>query len=182
MRLLKEALGILGALVVLMVIVAFVSPKAARGVAAALVQVVNTPTTAVPTVAAPAATQIYNSQCQSSDVASVSSFSYLYCTFSPAIPAGQTLFIQTMSILTNSTGGDPEAGWISSSTEPLYLPQLYIPLVREATSAAGDFWAGALGGSFAVPGPASPSCVAFMNANVSGSVSCVITGYLAPAQ
>jgi hypothetical protein len=40
MRLLKEALGIVGALVVLAVIVAFVAPNRARAVAATLVQVV----------------------------------------------------------------------------------------------------------------------------------------------
>jgi hypothetical protein len=47
MRLLKEALGILGALVVLAVIVAFVAPNTARAVAATLVQIVPGNTTHV---------------------------------------------------------------------------------------------------------------------------------------
>jgi hypothetical protein len=47
MRLLKEALGILGAFVVLAVIVAFVAPNRARAVAATLVQIVPGTTTHV---------------------------------------------------------------------------------------------------------------------------------------
>jgi hypothetical protein len=47
MRLLKEALGVLGALVVLAVIVAFVAPNRARAVAATLVQIVPGTTTHV---------------------------------------------------------------------------------------------------------------------------------------
>jgi hypothetical protein len=47
MRLLKQALGLLAALVVLAVIVAFVAPKRARAVAAALVQIVPGTTTHV---------------------------------------------------------------------------------------------------------------------------------------
>jgi hypothetical protein len=47
MRLLKEALGVLGALVVLAVIVAFLAPNRARAVAATLVQIVPGNTTHV---------------------------------------------------------------------------------------------------------------------------------------
>jgi|SRR5580700_9132196 hypothetical protein len=47
MRLLKETLGVLGALVVLAVIVAFVAPNRARAVAATLVQIVPGNTTHV---------------------------------------------------------------------------------------------------------------------------------------
>jgi len=47
MRLFKEALGVLGALVVLAVIVAFVAPNRARAVAATLVQIVPGNTTHV---------------------------------------------------------------------------------------------------------------------------------------
>jgi hypothetical protein len=47
MRLLKQALGVLGALVVLAVIVAFVAPKKAHALAAALVQIVPGTTTHV---------------------------------------------------------------------------------------------------------------------------------------
>ena len=47
MRLLKEALGVLGALVVLAVMVAFVAPSRARAVAATLVQIVPGNTTHV---------------------------------------------------------------------------------------------------------------------------------------
>ena len=49
MKLLKEALGVLGALVVLMAIVALVAPKRAHAVVAALVQVTNTNSNPVPT-------------------------------------------------------------------------------------------------------------------------------------
>ena len=50
MKLLRQALAVLGALVVLMAIVALVAPKRARAVVAALVQVTNTETNPVPTI------------------------------------------------------------------------------------------------------------------------------------
>lgn len=48
MRLLKRALAVLGAFVVVAAIAAVVAPKAARGIAAALVQVTNTSANPVP--------------------------------------------------------------------------------------------------------------------------------------
>jgi len=48
MRLLKQAVGVLGTLVVLIVIAAVVMPKAAHGIVATMVQVVNTPSQPVP--------------------------------------------------------------------------------------------------------------------------------------
>lgn len=54
MKLLKQALAVLGAFVVFAAIAALVAPKAARGIAAAIVQVNNTAANPVPTVAAEA--------------------------------------------------------------------------------------------------------------------------------
>jgi hypothetical protein len=54
MKLLKQAVAVLGAFVVFAAIAALVAPKAARGIAVALVQVTNTPANPVPTVAAEA--------------------------------------------------------------------------------------------------------------------------------
>jgi hypothetical protein len=48
MRLLKQAMGVLATLVVVLVIAALVMPKAAHGIAATLVQVVNTSANPVP--------------------------------------------------------------------------------------------------------------------------------------
>ena len=51
MRLLKEAAGVLGALVVVAVIVAFIAPKRTHALVAALVQVTNTSANPVPVTA-----------------------------------------------------------------------------------------------------------------------------------
>ncbi len=51
MRILKQAVGVLGTLVVVIVIAALVMPKAAHGIVATLVQVVNTSANPVPTLA-----------------------------------------------------------------------------------------------------------------------------------
>jgi hypothetical protein len=51
MRLLKQALAILGTVVVMAGVVALVAPKAAQGIVATLVQVANTPANPVPTQA-----------------------------------------------------------------------------------------------------------------------------------
>ncbi len=48
MRILKQAVGVLGTLAVIGVIAAVVMPKAAQGIVATLVQVVNTPANPVP--------------------------------------------------------------------------------------------------------------------------------------
>src|SRR5579871_298652 len=75
-------------------IVTIISPRAVHAITAAMVQVVNTPTNALPTVHAPAASQLYSSYCYGS-------FSNPYpnsasCQLA-AVPAGQSLVIETVS-------------------------------------------------------------------------------------
>jgi hypothetical protein len=95
MRLLKQALGVLGALVVLAVIVAFVAPKKAHALAATLVQIVPGSTTHV-------------GQNESQLVALICSEGNSYCseespagsldpTTSYAVPTGSTLIVTDYS-------------------------------------------------------------------------------------
>jgi hypothetical protein len=74
MRMLKQALGVLGALVLLAVIVAFVAPNRARAVAATLVQIVPGNTTHV-------------GQNQGALVSLYCEYGYEYCV--PVTPEGQ---------------------------------------------------------------------------------------------
>lgn len=87
MRLLKQALAVLGAFVVFLAIAALVAPKAARGVAAALVQVTNTSANPVPTVATdnPAA-QPFQSFSTGSQL-----------LFGVSVPVGKRLVIENIS-------------------------------------------------------------------------------------
>jgi len=63
MRFAKRLLMGVGAAVLAGLLGVAIAPKAAHAVVAALVQVVNTPTSAIPTVLAPAASNIYISSC-----------------------------------------------------------------------------------------------------------------------
>jgi hypothetical protein len=97
MRLLKEALGVLGALVVVALIMAFAAPKRAHALVAALVQVTNTPANPVSTLAADAATAfVASGQCSFSSSnhsnTNVCEIQTIY-----TVPAGQVAVIDSYS-------------------------------------------------------------------------------------
>jgi hypothetical protein len=91
MRLLKQAVGVLGTLVVVVVIAALVMPKAAHGIVATLVQVVNTPANPVPN------RDVDNPAFQPFQASCTSFFNgqpaVAVCNL-PAVPNGQRLVIE----------------------------------------------------------------------------------------
>jgi hypothetical protein len=86
--------------------------------------IANTPTTAVPTVAAPAASQLYESSC----TGFFNGGSAIIYTFAPP-PAGHTLFIETASILYSSTSGQvPVSALIANANNGFSIA---IPMVQQ---------------------------------------------------
>lgn len=117
MRLLKQALAVLGAFVVFAAIAALVAPKAARGVAAALVQVTNTSADPVPTVAAEAFNSFdANGYCQFYGTDFNGAFNTNFndfCLLDPiyTVPAGKIAVIEHASgrCIVDAGGGIREA-------------------------------------------------------------------------
>jgi hypothetical protein len=182
MRLLKQTMAILGSLMVIGVIVAAVAPKTAQAIVSTFVQVTNTPTTAVPTVIAPAASQLYGSSCG----AEMEGPGLANCSFTP-VPAGQTLIAETLSIrvleVGAATASTPYWNGLTANNALLYVP--LFPQGGDGSTAPA--FTGAFSGRLEIAGSntsAPPAC--FLNFSGSGTVenqfSCFLTGYLVPAQ
>jgi len=140
------------------------------------VQVENTPTSAVPTVAAPAASQLYTAQCTGGYNGSFNA----QCTF-PLVPAGQTLFIETESIRsTSEPGADPTEAFLAVG------PEIFVPMIQQASlpGFADNFTGTVAGKVFSRGGTTGPICIVNLNKNsiTGGGITCSISGYLAPAQ
>ena len=176
-------------------LIAKASPRAVHAVTAALVQIVNTPTNAVPSIHAPAASQLYHGVCYGYWQVALVGGSYnatAHCSL-PAIGSGQILFIEQVSASTGTAIGsvpdgvtlyDPTAG--SSNF-------VFVPLLKQATIGAFDVYMGNAGGvRVGFPGPTQPTCTADVagsggtsmppSEGIGGRLTCSISGYLTPAQ
>jgi hypothetical protein len=136
--------------------------------------IANTPTTAVPTVAAPAASQLYESSC----TGFFNGGSGMICTFAPP-PAGHTLFIETASIRSSPTSGQaPVNALIKNTNNGVSGVSIAIPMVQQG----GGSFTGTLAGRIWVKAGETPTCSVLQNNNDSGGALCSIIGYLVPAQ
>ena len=165
----------IGALALIASLMDFAAPKAVHAAAALLVEVANTPTSSVPMVAAPAASQLYSSSCTNY----WSGGSGIGCFFAPP-PAGKTLFIETMSIssVTDSAAVGPAEAEINSNNGSGY--SVYIPMVQQV---GGSYFVGTVAGRMWVKAGESPDCfVQSWGNSQSGGITCNAIGYLAPAQ
>src|SRR5271170_5213996 len=105
----KRFLMVAGAGALAGILAIAIAPKTAHALVAALVQVANTPSSAVPVLYAPAASNVYFAMCENF----VNGFAGS-CTLSP-VPAGRTLVIEAASIATSKPGGsDPFKADITS--------------------------------------------------------------------
>ena len=107
MRILKQAVGAMGTLVVVIVIAAMVMPKAAHGIVATLVQVVNTSANPVPTAATEARNSfdvtglcIFNPS--RPDVCALSGTTPIY-----TVPTGRIAVVETFSGVCVTDNGTP---------------------------------------------------------------------------
>jgi|SRR5580658_9519544 hypothetical protein len=185
MRFAKRLLMIAGAVALAGILGLAIAPKAAHALVAALVQVVNSPTTAVPTVLAPAASNIYLSICSVGYNGATGNV----CDFS-AVPPGQTLVVTALTIWSESTpGADPQLAQLALPVYPAGPFWFAVPMVRQASSSTYDYYAGTLAGPILIPAgtwPFSPGpqCQVFLNGASTTSNSqfqCTISGYLVPS-
>jgi len=192
MNIAKKVVSALGGIFLAALLIAALAPKAAHGLVAALVQIVNTPTSAVPAMLATGAGQLYQSNCD----ATWSSSEFVSCTLG-AVPAGYTLFIETVSIHSESDIGDdlrwaflttqtsapyPHSGETPSSPVPpsmdgIGAATVYVPLTKGANFGIHDL-AGTV--SARVWSSGSPVCGAVLKSpSTDGEMDCTVWGYLA---
>jgi len=177
MRLLKQAVAVVGMVVVVAVIAMFVAPKAVRAVPDTLVLVENTPTTAIPVVTAPAAAKNYNYVCSLTG-----GLEYYECTF-PDFPAGEALRVESFSMIVYSKDASAflktaYLGINVLNTNP--TPKIFIPMAP-LPGYAGPTYTGAIAAGMVLRD--TPGCfVDFYPYSYSlFSGKCTITGYLIPA-
>lgn len=146
MRLLKQAMAVLGTVVVIALLVALVTPKTAHAIIATAVQVVNTSANPAATLDnSKAASQIVELVCLVASAEQTTS-----CEQETAanefsgfmVPAGQTLIITSVDIQTGPAGpgfaavdlsqkpGGPREEWVvpSTNTTQLQFPSSGIPI------------------------------------------------------
>jgi hypothetical protein len=168
---LRKSLLPAAGVVAVALLIAVASPRAVHAVAAALVQIVNTPATAVPILHAPAASQLYNHSC----VVSFSGNSSSYCHL-PTVPTGQTLFVETVSFWGHiGVGTGVYEAYLGNGTADglLYVPvsQQYPGFVEGTLSAKAFYGAGS-----------TPMCSMSLDQTTGNNFRCYVFGYLAPAQ
>ena len=152
-----------------------IAPKTAHALVAALVQVSNTPTAAVPVVHAPAATTVYFATCEGFFSGSAGSS----CTMPPT-PADRTLVIEAASIITQTgVGSDPSNAFIYTSN---LGPFFSIPMQLQSPQDLIDNYTGQLQGRITIPAipgfGLTPSCGVDLGRNASvGEFYCTINGY-----
>ena len=175
MNYLRKSLLPVAALAASVLMISMAGPRVVRAAAAALVQIVNTTANAVPAVHAPAANQIYQNSCGKHYDAAVMAQCQL-----PAVAAGQTLFLETVSMSSFSGTGSNVVRAVLNYSDG--LPAVYVPMVQQGTF--GNF-SGAVAGRMVVKAGLAPVCeVDLDNAPPSGTpnMTCVVHGYLAPVQ
>ncbi len=175
MRLAKSMLLSIGAMALIALLTTLIAPKAVRAAAEALVQVANTPTTAVPAVEAPAASQIYYGYCEGF----FNDSNFAGCSF-PTVPSGQTLFVETASIqVAPSIAGNQPVQSDVRTPYSIGTPVLFLPVAQRAS---GDY-DGTVGGRVPFPAGSQPWCQTYVaSSGDAGSVTCSVWGYLAPAE
>src|SRR5262249_32949074 len=99
------------------------------------------------------------------------------CNF-PTVPIGQTLFVESLTINSQSSlGADPNQARISNGSV-----SAYIPMIRQASAFGADFFIGAMAGRISFLEGETPECAVFLAASSNAGITCSLYGYLAPAQ
>lgn len=200
-----KMLAVILSAVLLLFVGAMFGPRTAHALVATLVQVANTPTTAIPTVQAPAASALQVTSC----IGSFNGTGFASCALSPGVPAGKTLIAEAVSIESITyAGADPSDAFVSTGPPVLgpVSPILYIPMFRQSTTnfpatststnpllefaistARGYFpndtfignWSGTL---LSIP-PVGTAlfCNVDLSGNSYGAFICTVSGYLVPA-
>jgi hypothetical protein len=128
MNLTRKALTTLGGVFLAALLLVALAPRAARGVAAALVQVANTTSNPVPTYDV-APLNPFESTCSALELIGTEDFGVAECQISP--PTGKRLVVQTVGVTANiPSSARVTSGFLSataagnSATMPLGVPVL----------------------------------------------------------
>lgn len=179
MNILRKAMVPAASVAAIVLVIAVATPRAVHAVVATLVDVANTPTSAVPTVLAPAASRLYSSSCSGTFGVSAT---FATCDFE-TVPAGETLIVETESIFAGvDYGVGLQFAQISNGTTILRMP-----LVLQSSGANGgsDQYVAALTARIWVKAQQTPQCEVLLtgfNSDSFNNLSCSIFGYLVPAQ
>ncbi len=171
----KRMLMVAGAATLAGILAIAIAPKTAHALVAALVQVANTPSSAVPVMYAPAASNVYFATCEGFFSGSPSGS----CTMPPT-PADRTLVIEAASITSQTgVGSDPSDAFIFTSGDG---PFFSIPMQLQSPQNLIDDYTGQLQGRITIPAIAgfglTPSCEVVLGKNSSlGEFYCTISGY-----
>jgi hypothetical protein len=153
------------------ILIAIASPRAAHAVAAALVQIVNTPANAVPATLSPPASQLYRNFCQGQFRGIAASCSLV------TVPAGQTLFVETVSLdIAANPGSDLLAVLYGTSTGAVLNVPLYLQ------SNALTEWFGTVAARVSFLAGETPTCQVRATAPDQHFFSCSVFGYTVAAQ
>jgi len=183
MTLLRKALIPLTGVVGIALILSVAGPRAVHAITATLVSVVNT----VPVVLAPSAPLLYESNC----VGAFGGTAEGTCTFQ-TVPAGNTLFIDAVSLYLNSLEPTIGVQWAQLHTYnsgPSY-PEgqggqdgnpLFIPLMKNASGFGSNYVGTITAATVWTVNSPGPKCEILLNENSSlASFSCTVWGHLAP--
>jgi len=190
MNLPRKALVPLAGAAIIVLVLSIGGPRAVHAVVATLVQVVNTPSSPVFNVAAPAANQLFASGCRHV----FASATKASCSLDP-VPAGQTLFIETISYnieeAVNGLGTTPfesvsfapQGGEVNGTlflaptvVGVVSIPGSGLPANTAIFHATASVRVGVMAGIM-------PMCsVTLLAASPTGGFFCYINGYLAPSQ
>jgi|SRR5580658_5349985 hypothetical protein len=184
MKLVRKVLSALGGIFLAAFLIAALAPKAAHAIVATLVQVVNTPTTAIPTVQAPAETTFYSNSCSGTYLPHDA---YAYCTFPPLPVPSDSLVVESVTINSVSSPGADVASAQFCGTD--FNLCYFVPMIKMATYpspvGAPDNWTGSLGGRIYFQpnaGGITPGCqVNVIVVPNAGGISCTVSGYLVPS-
>ena len=177
----KRFLMVAGAGALAGILAIAIAPKTAHALVAALVQVANTPSSAVPVLYAPAASNVYFAMCENF----VNGFAGS-CTLSP-VPAGRTLVIEAASIATSTpSGSDPVNADINTVGNDIFY---FIPMERQPISVGPtDNYTGQLQGRLTIPPVGSAEMTPICQVSLGGSggsfgalMYCTMSGYTIPA-
>jgi hypothetical protein len=183
MNLLRKAFLPLSGVAVIALVLLVAGPRAVHAITATLVQVVNT----VPVVTAPSAPLLYESNC----VGAFGGTQEGSCSFQ-TVPAGNTLFIDAVSIYLNSLETGVGVQWSllltyntgSSYPEgqgPTQGSALFVPLTKTANG-FGQNYVGTITSAsvWSANSPATKCQILLNGESDTGEFSCNVWGHLAP--
>jgi hypothetical protein len=186
MNLLRKALVPLTGVAVIALVLLVAGPRAVHALTATLVQVVNT----VPVVTAPSAPQLYESNCTGSFGGTAEGS----CSFQ-TVPAGNTLFIDAVSIYLNSleTSIGPQWALMLTYNTGASYPEgqataggsqgvaLFIPLTKMSPAFGQNYVGTTTSASVWSANSPGPKCQVLLNGeSETGVFSCTAWGHLAP--